>query len=109
MESQSPLSHCNLLDRLQGLLKTSVGGLVIASATVATTPAPVEASTSSPTNRPTISQRVAEVRKQAAPAATHADSSVADSLLAWGNWNNWRNGWPNGWHNWHNWRNWGNY
>ena len=43
MKPQSPSSQSHLMDRLQGLLKASAGGLVIASATIATVPSTAKA------------------------------------------------------------------
>jgi hypothetical protein len=108
MDSQATLDRRHLLDHLQRLLKASVGGLVVASATVATNSAEASPSSTANRNRPAITQRIEEVRKQLGTAALAAETPDAGPLLAWGNWHNWRNGWPNGWHNWHNWGNWGN-
>jgi hypothetical protein len=108
MDSQTPSDRGPLLSHLQGLLKAGVGSVVVASATLATVPAQAAPSQSTtPASRPSIGERIAEVRKQLQAPDSIADTSADTSQLAmWGNWHNWRNGWPNGWHNWHNWHNW---
>ncbi|MGO9598204.1 MAG: hypothetical protein ACLP7Q_09455 [Isosphaeraceae bacterium] len=109
MEAQAAPNRRNFLDQLEGLLKTSVGGLVIASASVAITSSQSAASTTANRNRPAITERIEELSKQLGTVVPDAEISKAGPLLAWPNWHNWRNGWPNGWHNWRNWGNWHNY
>jgi hypothetical protein len=104
MDSASPTNRSELLGRLRIALKAGVGGLVIASATVTSTPA--QAATADETNSASIVERAAEIRQQILAANPAASPDEPASLMEWGNWHNWHNGWHNGWHNWHNWHNW---
>jgi hypothetical protein len=108
MDSQAPSDRGHILDHLQGLLKAGVGSVVVASATLATPPAQASSSQSTtPVSRPSVGERIAEIRKQVQTSESVTDTPGDDLQLAmWGNWHNWRNGWPNGWGNWHNWHNW---
>jgi hypothetical protein len=87
--------------RLGDLLKTAVGGLVVAAASLTT---PAADAPAAPPDQAALEQRVQEVRKQS--AVSNAPNNATEETLAafhnWGNhWHNWGN-WPN-WHNWHNW------
>lgn len=106
MESNTSPSRGAVLQHLGRLLKAGAGTVVVASTTLATTPA--EAKTRPAADRPSLSERVSEIRKQfAAPDITAETSEPGPATAWWGNgWHNWRNGWHN-WHNWHNWRNFG--
>lgn len=89
--------------RLQALLGTGVGSLVIATASLV--PQSAEATTVKPdaAQRSTLSDRVREVRQQIGidKTVSSGDTKLDDKeLLAWHNWGNW--------HNWHNWRSWRN-
>ncbi len=109
MDSNSTSKRSDLLKQLNTVIKASVGGMVVASATLAATPAQASVSVKSGNGRPAVKERVEEIRKQIGSATVEkAPSEEGGPLYAWGNWHNWRNGWPNGWHNWHNWGNWGN-
>jgi hypothetical protein len=105
MDSQTSPNRSELLNHLQQLMKASVGGMVVASATVAAPPVQAANSLAATGNNTAITQRVQEVRKQIKTATLDAEKSESGPLLAWGNWHNWRNGWGNGWHNWGNWHN----
>jgi hypothetical protein len=105
MDSQASPNRSELLNHLQNLMKASVGGMVVASATVATAPAEASNSVKAHENKPAITERIQEIRKQIATTALDAEMPETGPLLAWGNWHNWRNGWGNGWHNWGNWHN----
>jgi len=111
MDSRAPADRGLLLSHLHGLVKAGVGSIVVASAALAALPVQASPSHSTtPVSRPSIVERIAEIRKQVQTPESVTDTS-ADSfeLAMWPNWHNWRNGWGNGWHNWHNWRNWGNH
>ena len=111
MDSHTPSDRGQLLSHLHGLVKAGVGSIVVASATLAVHPAQASPSRlTTAVSRPSIGERIAEIRKQVQTPESVTDTSAdAFQLAAWPNWHNWRNGWGNGWHNWHNWRNWGNY
>lgn len=88
-------------------MKAGVGSIVVASATLAVHPAQASPSRlTTAVSRPSIGERIAEIRKQVqTPESVTNTSADAFQLAAWPDWHNWRNGW----HNWHNWRDWGNY
>ena len=104
MDSVPLTTRSELLGRLQGALKAGVGGLVIASATIAS--APAQAATDGRTDGASITERAEEIRQQIVAANPAASPDEPAALMEWGNWHNWHNGWHNGWHNWHNWHNW---
>jgi hypothetical protein len=109
MDPNTPSDRGPLLSHLHGLVKAGVGSIVVASATLAALPAQASPSPSTtPVSRPSIGERIAEIRKQVQTLESTATTTSSFELAAWPNWHNWRNGWGNGWPNWHNWRNWGN-
>ena len=111
MDSHPPPDRGQLLSHLHGLVKAGIGSIVVASATLSALPAQAAPSRSTtPVSRPSIAERIAEIRRQVqTPESVTGTSADAFQLAAWPNWHNWRNGWGNGWHNWHNWRNWHNH
>jgi hypothetical protein len=82
--------------RLYDLLKTAVGGMVVATATLFTPPA--EAATP----QTALAERVNELRKQ--NIVNSIPNNVAPSAFAFHNWGNHWHNWGD-WHNWHNWHN----
>ena len=89
---------------MNSYVKAGLGSIVVASATLAVHPAQASPSRSTTAvSRPSIGERIAEIRKQFQTPDSVTDTSAdAFQLAAWPNWSNWHNGW-------HNWRNWGNY
>jgi hypothetical protein len=82
--------------RLRDLLKAAVGGVVVATATLAT---PAVASTPAGS----LAERVSELQKQS--ILTSAQGAIAQGAFGFHNWGNHWHNWGN-WHNWHNWHNW---
>jgi hypothetical protein len=94
-----------LKEKLLRLLRDGVAGsVVLASATLSL--AGTASAVPSADARPSLAERVANLRSQAA-AQLESPRAADDgqTRLAWGNWHSWRNGGP--WRNWHNWGNWG--
>jgi hypothetical protein len=92
-----------LKEKLLRLLRDGVAGsVVLASATLSLTG--TASAVPSADARPSLAERVANVRTQAAAQVKSAQADDAQGQLAWGNWHNWRNG--GSWRNWHNWSSW---
>jgi hypothetical protein len=86
--------------RLVALLKSAVGGVVIATATLAVPPTP--ASPAVDQAKTAIAEQISELRRQVAASEALDPTALGGHGPHWGNhWHNWNN-----WHNWHNWHNW---
>lgn len=102
METKDDDDRCRTKKRLIDKLKSAIGGLVIATASLATPSA--EASVAPETKQtPSLEERISQLPKQTIATTEHSDS--LETMLAFGNWgNHWAN-----WQNWKNWANWHNH
>ncbi len=103
MEQNRPEPRGQLKEKLLRLLRDGVAGSVVLASTTLSLAETASAATSADA-RPSLAQRVANVRSQAAAQAAPVQADDGQGQLAWGNWHNWRNGGP--WGNWHNWGSW---
>jgi len=99
MSNNENQSRSRTKRRLLELLKATVGGLVVAAATL-NAPAARATTVSA---QPSLAERVNELRKQLAEPKSQGDQ--AESFVGFCNWGNHWDKWNNHWGNWHNWHN----
>jgi hypothetical protein len=102
MEEPNTEERTQIKRRLVEKLRIAVGGLVVAAASLSTSPA-AEASTAT-TPKPSLEERASQLQQKI--GTTLPEQSEASAALA--GFNNWGNHWDK-WHNWHNWANWHNH
>jgi hypothetical protein len=101
VEGQKPDDRAQTKRRLIDKLRITVGGLVVAAASLTTSHA-AEASTATE-QKPSIEERVTQLHEQLG-AKLQEENETASMLAAFHNWGNHWDKWGN-WHNWANWHN----